>query len=117
MTQPKTDFVLFGASRLGKDVLTRLTKAGHQAVAYADNDPKKQGTVIDGLPVFSPETAAKKFPGTTFVITIYTHSRVREQVAGLGIHSLTLSEFALKFPEAFLPFYYLESPKNVAPVA
>src|SRR5580704_230843 len=64
--------VLFGAGNLGRRLLRCLRQDGIEPRAFADNSPSMWGSNIEGLTVFSPEEAAKRFgQRAAFVVTIW----------------------------------------------
>src|SRR5713101_2560388 len=64
--------VLFGCGALGCRTSAALTRAHRPPVAFADNDPARWGSTIDGIPVLSPEAAVTAYGETAlFVVTIY----------------------------------------------
>jgi hypothetical protein len=50
--------VLFGAGRLGLITLKGLRQLGIEPVAWADNNPRLHGSVVEGLPVYSATEAS-----------------------------------------------------------
>ena len=69
--------VLFGARKLGRKTLSGLRPSGVEPLAFADNNVELWGTSIDGIPVLSPEDAARRFgPSAAFVITIWGRGRL-----------------------------------------
>lgn len=62
--------VCFGAGQLGR----RVARAVHP-VLFCDNNSALWGTQVEGIPVESPKTAVERFPGATFVVTIWHPSR------------------------------------------
>src|SRR3954453_11484545 len=63
--------VLYGAGNLGRSVLERLRSADVEPVAFVDDTPSKQGKLVDGLQVVSPEEIVPRFgPDTVFAVTI-----------------------------------------------
>ena len=112
--------VLFGAGGLGRRVLAAVRSGGLEPVAFADNDPRKRGTEVDGLPVLSPDEAAARYGrDAAFVVTIWgagSPHRFRhslEQLTKLGC------EVVLPFPallwqyRAGLPHYLQDLPHKV----
>src|SRR6185312_8391961 len=53
--------VLFGARKLGRKTLAGLRAVGTEPLAFSDNDPRTWGTMLDGVPVYSPRDAAERF--------------------------------------------------------
>jgi FkbM family methyltransferase len=87
--------VLFGAGRLGRKVLAALRRQGIEPLSFADNDPKLQGTKVDGVSVLLPLTAAQRWRDEAmFVVATFLPSgggilaRLRE-LQGLGCQKVT----------------------------
>ena len=80
-----------GAGGLGRRALAGLRRHGVEPLAFADNGIERQGTTLDGVPVLSPEAAAREFGRrAVFVVTIWGANRPhrfahsREQLRALG---------------------------------
>jgi FkbM family methyltransferase len=111
--------VLYGAGTLGRAVLARLRRAGVEPAAFADDTPGKQGQTVDGVPVMTPQRAAREFGGRlVFVVTILNpalrfldaQERLERLTAAPAVSFLNA---AWKYPAAFLPFYQFELPADV----
>src|SRR5687767_11952548 len=75
-----TPLVLCGVGHLGRIVRNGLRKTSARVVALADNDARRQGDQIDGLPVLSVAEAAARFKDSAvFVATVYTARPLRDQ--------------------------------------
>lgn len=115
------DIVLMGAGGLGRRTLTGLRDHRVRPVAFADNDPSRQGTTIDGVPVMSPRDAADRFGASAiFVVTIwgagsphrFAHSR--EQLQRLGCRTVTsFPALFWRYADGLLPFYLQDEPSKV----
>jgi FkbM family methyltransferase len=112
-------YALYGAGQLGRWVLARLRAAGVQPVAFADDTPEKQGQMIDGLPIMTPQAAAEKFGAAlVFVVTIlnpqlnFLTARRRLQES-TGAQALSFLHLAWRYPESFLPYCQFESPPDL----
>jgi len=113
--------VLFGAGRLGRRTLAHLRAEGVEPVAFADNDARRWGGDVDGVPVLSPDDAARRHGrDAVFVVTIwgagsphrYGHSEA--QLHGLGVEAVSpFSWLAWKHAERMLPYYALDLPSRV----
>ena len=64
---PTDKLVIFGAGEMGTRALDEYKS---QVVAFADNSPKKQGTVIDGVKVYSLNDVTKLFPKAVIMIAM-----------------------------------------------
>jgi FkbM family methyltransferase len=107
--------VLFGAGPLGRYALEGLRRAGLQPVAFADNNQALWGQRIDGLEVLLPQEAAGRYAESAcFVTTIYNGTRARQQLRGLGCHSVApFAPLFWKYPEVFIPSSCLELPHRI----
>ena len=114
------DIVLVGAGGLGRRVAAGLRANGVEPLAFADNSPARQGTMVDGLRVLSPENAAREFADlAVFVVTIwgansphrFEHSRV--QFAALGCAVMVFPPLCWKYAESMLPHYMQDLPHKV----
>jgi FkbM family methyltransferase len=113
--------VLMGAGGLGRRTLAGLRSRGIEPLAFADNATSRQGTLIDGVRVLSPETAAKEF-GTrgVFVVTIWgANSPHRFAHSQAQLRALDC-DFVCSFPPLFwkyaeelLPFYLQDLPSRL----
>ena len=115
------DIVLMGAGGLGSLTLAGLRRYRVEPLAFADNGLERQGTTRDGLPVLSPEAAAREFGRrAAFVVTIWGANRPhrfahsREQLRALGCDVVcSFPSLFWKYPEALLPFYLQDSPSRL----
>ena len=111
--------VLYGAGTLGRSVLKRLRAGGIEPVAFADDTPAKQGTVIDGLKVLPPEQIATQF-GSDFVlaVTILNSALCFLDAKKLlqqrtGHEALSLLALARTFPDALMPYLQYDRPAQI----
>jgi FkbM family methyltransferase len=116
-----TRIVLFGAGGLGRRTLAGLRAAGLEPLAFSDNRPTLWGTAVDGLPVFSPEDAARQFRTTAvFVVTIWgagsTHRLADsvDQLNALGCDIVVPAAWlSWRYADELLPFYALDLPSKL----
>jgi len=122
LTDSRRPFVLFGAGGVGRRTLKGLRSLGIEPIAFADNNARLWGSVIDELPVWSPQDAANRFATrANFIITIWQggHSEHRmadtkSQLRQLGCDRVALvAELYWKYPDTFLPYLILDSPERV----
>jgi FkbM family methyltransferase len=113
------EIVLMGAGGLGRRTLAGLRRHGVEPLAFADNG--RQGTSVDGLPVLSPEEAARRFGHrAVFVVTIwganrphrFAHSQAQLQSLGCDVVS-TFPPLFWKYPDPLLPFYLQDLPSRL----
>jgi FkbM family methyltransferase len=80
------DIILFGAGDVGHFAIASLEAVGRHPVAFADNNERLWGHEVCGLPVLSPDEAAKRYPDGKFVLSVGGLSKgaaISEQLAGL----------------------------------
>jgi FkbM family methyltransferase len=114
--------VLFGAGHLGRKVHAALAGSRFQVLAFADNDPARHGTVLDGLPVLSPaEAAARHGREACFVVTIWRAEGpvqrfpdTEAQLLSLGVRRVAhFTHLAWAHPGGLTPHYALDLPERV----
>ena len=62
--------VLFGAGGLGRRVLAAVREGGLEPAAFADNDPRKRGTQVDGLDVSKAGEGYRYHPAAMELVQI-----------------------------------------------
>lgn len=104
--------VLFGAGNLGR----RIARAIHPAL-FCDNNRSLWGTLVEGIPVESPERAVQLHPNATFVIAIWHPSRSEgmidrvRQLRSLGASQvITFPKLFGEYGQALLPNWFWERP-------
>jgi FkbM family methyltransferase len=113
--------VLMGAGGLGRRALAALRRKGVEPLAFVDNSPLRQGTVVDGVQVLSPVDAARAFGArAAFVVTIWGANSPhrfedsRRQMNALGCEVvLPFPLLFWKYPEGTLPHYAQDLPHRV----
>jgi len=111
--------VLFGAGTLGVKALRHLRSIGVEPLAFADNNPARWGSGVDGVSILSPSAAAEKFGGSAvFMVTIWSlgHSfrTTQEQLGGLGCRRVVSSDsLRWKFADQLLPDFCQDLPHKV----
>jgi len=94
----KGNVVLFGAGKIGRKVAIALRRGGIEPLAFADNDPRLNGTQIEGIPVLAPAVAAKRWGGKAlFVVTTFL-----PKGGGMGARVAELSRLGCKRITSFL---------------
>jgi FkbM family methyltransferase len=113
--------VLHGAGNLGRKTLHGLRRAGVEPVAFSDNNAELWGKTLDGVPVFSPFDAARKFgKSAVFVVTIWGGA-ITDTMADrcrplLELGCAKVLNFGLlfwKYPEIFGPHYSYDLPHKL----
>jgi FkbM family methyltransferase len=103
--------VLVGAGPFGLDALRACRKAGLHPVAFADNNQRKQGTEISGVPVMSPADAVRKFgQSVVYLISVYTSEAVWAQMTQLGVAPISFGRLSWTFPDVLLPYLSIDNP-------
>ena len=93
MTQP---IILFGSGTVGRFISRWLTAQGTPPVYFADNDPGKWDTVIDGITVQSPDACQRYFPSATWVATVLHTpypAEIQQQIHEMGVRSAPLTDY------------------------
>jgi FkbM family methyltransferase len=114
--------VIFGAGGLGRMTLRGLRRVGVEPLAFADNNPAAWGSSIEGIPVLSPEDAARQYKDkATFVVAIWRANgkhrlaQFVRQLEELGCQRVVSFGFLYwKYHEVFLPYYALDLPHKIA---
>jgi FkbM family methyltransferase len=113
--------VLMGSGGLGRRALAGLRRHGVEPLAFVDNSPSRQGTIVEGVRVLSPADAAREFGSrAVFVVTIWgansphRFADSQRQMNALGCD--VVIPFPLlfwKYPEGTLPHYTQDLPHRV----
>lgn len=113
--------VLFGAGGLGKRTAAALTALGRAPVAFADNDPARAGSSLDGLPVLLTQDAIARYgESAVFVVAVWRSPATErmsdriDRLRALGAKRVTsFATLGWKYPEKFLPYYAIDLPHQV----
>ena len=119
LTASGNRLVLFGAGTLGRKALESLRCVGVEPLAFADNNPSKWETRVEGVPVLSPQDAAARYGSSAlFVVTIwslghfYFESRAMlERMGCTRVESATSLRW--KFASRMLPDYCQDLPHKL----
>ena len=65
--------ILFGAGKIGRQVLSALRNDKITPLAFSDNNPQLWGELVDGLLVISPEEAAATVSNGTLAGVAFGH--------------------------------------------
>ncbi|MFZ5968956.1 MAG: radical SAM protein [Bacillota bacterium] len=79
--------VIFGASIMGICAKKAVDFLGKKAVCFCDNDKNKQGIIVEGLSVLSPEEVKAQYPNARIYIclsNIENINQVNKQLISLG---------------------------------
>jgi FkbM family methyltransferase len=113
--------VLYGAGNLGRKALHGLCKHGVEPQAFVDRNPGLWGKSVEGVPVFSPEEAARKFgKSAAFVVCVWHPDRehgvqhIIEHLGALGAERVTsFVPLFWKYSQHFLPYFFWELPSRL----
>ncbi|HTU51523.1 MAG TPA: FkbM family methyltransferase [Acidobacteriaceae bacterium] len=111
--------VIFGAGTMGQRALSALRSVGVHPLSFADNNPVLWGKSVEGIPILSPEDAAKLFGAdAVFFIAIrnenHWYRQTFDQLQHLGCAHISSSEpIAWRFPDKFPPFLLYNLPHNL----
>jgi FkbM family methyltransferase len=111
--------VLYGAGTLGRSVLKRLRAGGIEPIAFADDTPAKEGTVIDDLEILPPEQIATRFGSdVVFAVTILNPALCfldakKRLLERTGREALSLLALARAFPDALMPCLQYDRPAQI----
>lgn len=89
--------VLFGSGQIGS-MVRRLLGCGYRVVCFADNNPERQGELIDRIPILSPEASLQTEPHC-FCIGVLDEERASQmenQIRELGFKGEIIFPNALK---------------------
>lgn len=117
---PGRPVVLLGSGGLGRRTLAGLRALGVEVVAFTDNAPARWGTAVEGVPVLSPDEAARRHGATAvFVVSIWraeggfrTASLVDDLRARGCVRVARIGELYWAHPERFLPYYGIDLPSR-----
>ena len=84
--------VVFGTGERGRRCKQRLERLQIKVTAFADNNPERQGTVLDGAPVIAAEDIATSAPEASVIICSYATEVIFRQLRALG-HEVVYTDF------------------------
>jgi FkbM family methyltransferase len=106
------NILLFGAGHYGQIAAAALSKQGRRPAAFVDNDSRKQGGDIGGIPVIAPTDIASRYGGTSLVVvTVYNCIPILNQLKALGIDGVTYAQLAWALGEPLLPYCGVRLPQ------
>ncbi len=121
----RRSLVFFGAGGLGRKALRGARNAGTEPLAFCDNNPRLWNTVIEGVPVLSPQDASRQFGHrAVFIVTIWTalggagYAPFHRQLESLGCERvISWCPFFWKFAAELLPEYAVGAPTRIRAAA
>jgi len=113
--------VLYGAGNLGRKTLRGLRKNGADAIAFADANPALSGKQVEGVPVFSPEEAVRRFgKEAVFVVCVWHPDRkhgvqdIMDRLSGIGVERVTsFVPLFWRSADGLLPYYLWDLPSRL----
>jgi len=113
--------VLFGAGKLGRQALAQLRQDGIEPLAFTDNNPAIWNESVDGIKVFPPIEATKRFGQcAAFVVTIWSpnsHHQFAETKKKLQtqncIKIVSFLPLMWKYSSMFLPNCCIDFPHKI----
>lgn len=111
MFKPGTEYYIWAAGTYGRRLINFLRDNAPElkVIAYIDNDPKKQGTMYQGLPVISWEEAKPTVPEKKIIISLSLPTQVRDFLLEQGY--VENDDFFSEF--AFLPRYFWATQRKI----
>jgi len=113
----KTDkpLVLVGAGCTSDFIVNQFAKHGIYPDAFADNDKKKQGTIVANLPVVSVEDLIRQFPKAyIYVTTQMYYGQLKRQLINCGVQEkqILTTDLIFQFPWECSPISFFEEHEN-----
>ena len=93
--------VIFGAQRLGETVLQSLQTQGVSVKAFVDNNPKKHGTTLHGVPVCALHQITDKEIPIVIATTRFSNSIANQLENERFVHALPYSVMSLVDPTLY----------------
>ncbi|MBU1040881.1 MAG: FkbM family methyltransferase [Proteobacteria bacterium] len=89
------EIVVFGTGERGRRCRERLVRLGVNVRCYADNDTKRQGTLLDGVPVLAPQTLAVQAAGLPVIVCSWAQERIVRQLWDLGVRGIYTDDYGV----------------------
>ena len=101
MTKPVYRTVIFGAGQIGQ-MTARLLGSSCKLLCFADNDSRKHGQYIGGIPVRSPDEASALLPDLVIlgVLDEERQNSMKKQMENAGYHGPFRDPSALRMFDA-----------------
>lgn len=85
--------VIFGAGVQGRVAMRHLDKYGVKVACFADNDPLKQGTLLDSLPIVSPQDSTVKSAQLVLIAARQAVKPISCQLHDMGVINLSFDAY------------------------
>lgn len=110
---PGDSVVLFGAGFCCQLLLPLLRQEGLRILAFCDNDSRKWGTEIDGIPCVAPRELERHRDAAVLVTSIQYYPEIREQVSRMGFPCCNADAFVVgRYLDRFREVYGLLDPES-----
>ena len=109
------NIILYGAGTMGTIVLERLVNRGVKPRAFIDDTPAKQGTFLNGIPIYTSAMAFKKFGRkVTIVVTILNPNlpfiEAEKKLEHYGFNVVSMMVLSWLYPEMLADIANIGSP-------
>lgn len=91
-------FAVFGTGQRGRLCRQRLEAMHIRVECFVDNNPSRQGTVMDGLPVISPTELRDRSPDLPVLICSFARQEIFAQLAAMGFRDIYQDALAERPP-------------------
>lgn len=90
------NYILFGAGEAGRKILGLMDK--REVIAFVDNDQKRKGQTIEGIPIETPDFLNGISENTCVVISVFEkfQEEIRDQLENMGIKRYMMPSDLLK---------------------
>ncbi|MDO9019572.1 MAG: FkbM family methyltransferase [Deltaproteobacteria bacterium] len=117
---PSRPVVLLGSGGLGRRTLAGLRAIGREVVAFTDNSSSRWGSEVDGVPVLSPDEAARRYgESAVFIVSIwraeggFRTSALVDELRARGCRRVArIGELYWAHPAQFLPYFGIDLPSR-----
>src|SRR6185503_10738017 len=84
-------------------------------LAIIDNDGRKWASLFHDVKVVSPNEAVTNYPDAAYIVAIFTHTPLRQQLLQLGARRVVSYAMLFhRYPDVFLPYFALDNPSVIA---
>lgn len=84
----KENVIIFGAGKLGKELLGKLGNCGISVICFADNDSQKWGSNLEGIPIIAPYSIQDYYEADTdIVVASNQYAAIRKTLENIGLEN------------------------------
>jgi FkbM family methyltransferase len=104
----QTSAVIYPAARIGRAAANHLVNRGIRIAAFGDGDPALWNTLIDSIPVLSPDEIGRQHQHTPILLaSVLFDSVIREDLEQRGCENvIPVGYLNLRFPNIFISREY-----------